>query len=392
MTTYDFDQVINRRQTPSAKWHWFNEDILPMWVADMDFQSPEPVIRALQERVAHGVFGYEFSADELSAVLCERMARLYNWTVTPEQILYLPGLVSGTNLVCRAMGKPGEAVLVQTPVYPPFLSAPANHGLTLQTADLTLITEGQTIRYEVDYDIFEAAITEQTRLFILCHPHNPIGESYRPEVLTRLAEICARHNIVICSDEIHCDLLLDGTSHTPMAALSPEIAMNCITLMAPSKTFNVPGLGCSFAIVQNPDLMARLKKAAEGIIPHVNLMGFTAALAAYRDGQEWLTQLLAYLTANRDFTIGYLHEHLPMIRHTMPEATYLMWLDCRELGLTESPYDFFLKEAKVALNNGDTFGHGGAGFVRFNFGCPRSLLIEGLERMRAAVNQLGIRN
>ena len=240
---YNFDQYIERRNTNSAKWEKYGNDVLPMWVADMDFASPEPLIQALRDRAEHGVFGYGQAPKELSEVICQRMVQRYNWQVTPEQIVFLPGLVSGLNALCRAIGEPGDGVLVQTPVYFPFLSAPANQDRTLQTAELSLITNGQTIDYEIDFDVFESAVDPRTRLFILCNPHNPIGRGYTRQEQTRMAEICIEHNLVICSDEIHCDLLLNGAQHLPLAALSPEIADRTITLIAPSKTYNIPGLG-----------------------------------------------------------------------------------------------------------------------------------------------------
>jgi cystathionine beta-lyase len=248
--------------------------------------------------------------------------------------------------------------------------------------------EDWRLRYEMDYDAFESAITAETRLFILCNPHNPVGRCYSREELTRLADICLRHNIIICSDEIHCDLLLDGAQHLPIAALSPEIAQQTITLMAPSKTFNIAGLECGFAIIQNPDLLRRLTTLSRGIVPGVNILGATAALAAYQNGEEWLSQLLTYLTANRDFLVEYTLTNLPSLRTTIPEGTYLAWLDCRESGISGNPFHFFLKEAGVALGDGVMFGPGGEGFVRLNFGCTHPTLAEALERMRAALEKL----
>ncbi len=383
--TYDFDRPIERRGTDSYKWQDYGDDVLPLWVADMDFAAPEAVLRALHDRVNHGVFGYGRPPAELTEVICERMQRLYQWEVTPEQIIYLPGLVAGLNLVCRAMGEPGEGVLVQTPVYPPFLTAPENHHLTLQTAELIYRREGQLLRYEIDDDQFEAAITPSTRLFILCNPHNPVGRCYTQAELTRLAEICARHDLIICADEIHCDLRLDDVPHLPLAALSPEIANRCITLMAPSKTFNIAGLDCGFAIVSNPNLRRRLTVASRGIVPGVNVMGATAALAAFKEGQLWLDEVLPYLAANRDFLVDYVLHHLPGLSLTAPQATYLAWLDCREAGIEGNPHQFFLKQARVALNDGPNFGPCGEGFVRLNFGCTRATLVEALERMRLAL-------
>lgn len=383
--TYNFDQLIERRHTDSAKWNYFAEDVLPMWVADMDFRSPEPVVQALRRRVEHGVFGYGWPTEEEREVICERMARLYDWEVTPDQVLFLPGVVSSLNAACRAVGKPGDGILVQTPVYYPFLSAPGNYEMTVDIAELPLTCQGDTLYYEIDYDVFEAAITPRTRMFLLCSPHNPTGRSYTREELTRLAEICVRHNLIICSDEIHCDLMMDGNAHLPTAAIDPEISERCITLMAPSKTFNIPGLGLNFAIVQNPNLMTHFKQATAGIVPHVRLMGVVAAMAAYTKGGEWLDALLKYLTSNRDFLVDYVAEHLPGIRTTIPEATYLAWLDCREGGIEGNPFDFFLEKARVGLNEGGQFGPGGEGFVRLNYGCPRFTLMEGLERMRKAL-------
>ncbi len=384
----NWDQLIDRRNTGSMKWGNYEQDVIPMWVADMDFRSPEPVIQALHERVEHGVFGYTAPPAELAAVICERLARLYRWNVTPEQIVYFPGVVSTLNVICRAFGQPGDGVLVQVPVYPPFLSAPLNHGLILQTAELTPRVREHTLCYETDYDAFEAAITPQTRLFILCHPHNPIGRELEPAQLAQLAEICLRHNVLFVSDEIHGDLMLGGKQHIPPASLAPEIAERCITLMAPSKTFNLPGLGCSFAVVPQPEWRQRLARASEGIIPLINALGFTAALAAYREGGDWLAALLEYLTANRDFMVNYISDHLPSLRTTVPEATYLAWLDCRDAGLPSSPYEFFLQKARVALSDGAAFGPGGQGFVRLNFGCPRAQLAEALERMARAMSAL----
>jgi cystathionine beta-lyase len=385
---YDFDRLIERRGSDSVKWQRYGNDILPMWVADMDFASPEPVTKALHERIAHGVFGYGTHETPLSAVLCERLAHLYHWQVTPEQILYLPGLVCGLNVICRAVGQPGDEVIVQSPVYPPFLAAPVHQKRILNPVKLALTQRGGTLYYEIDYAAFVSAITQRTRLFILCHPHNPVGRVFTCDELARLGEICIERDLIICSDEIHCDLLLDGTQHRPMASVAPEIAERCITLMAPSKTFNLAGLGISFAIVQNPALRQQVKAAAAGIVPQVNILGFVAALAAYRDGADWLKALLAYLTANRNLLVDYIQHQLPGIHTTCPQATYLAWLDCRKIPSINNPQHFFLRQAKVAFNDGATFGPGGEGFVRLNFGCQRALLMQGLERLKTALTRL----
>lgn len=385
---YDFDAIIDRRASDSSKWHFYSEDVLPMWVADMDFRSPEPILRAMHERVDHGVFGYGGATAQLREVICERMARLYHWEVHPEAIVSLPGLVCGLNVVSRAIGERGDGALVNTPVYPPFLSAPTNQERELHGALLTKEEYNGRLSYTIDYDAFAGAIRPNTRLFILCNPHNPIGRAYTPDELTKMADICLRHKLVICSDEIHCDLLLGDTQHTPLAALSPEIAEQTITLMAPSKTFNVPGLGCSLAIIPNADLRRKMQKASSGIVPHVNLLGYAAAIAAYTECQDWLDGLRAYLTANRDFVVNYITQNLPQLRVTVPEATYLAWIDCHASGIEGNPQKFFLEQAKVALNDGGAFGQGGEGFVRLNFGCPRGLLEQGLASMRNALQKL----
>ena len=381
---YDFDHSPIRRGTDSLKWQRYGA-ALPLWVADMDFAAPEPVLAALHERVTHGVFGYGAPPEELTEILCARMAERYGWAVAPEQIVYLPGLVSGLNVVCRAVGEPGDEVLVQTPVYPPFLTAPEHQDRRLVTAELCAERRDGRLHYSFDDTAFAAAMGSRTRLFILCHPHNPVGRAFSVDELSRLATLCERHDLTICSDEIHCDLLLDRRRHTPLAALAPDIAQRCITLMAPSKTFNIAGLGASFAIIQHPELRRRFKQAMRGIVPDANILSLSAALAAYRHGDDWLRALLDYLTANRDYLVEYVARHLPGISSTVPEATYLAWLDCRGANLPGNPHQFFLKKADVALNDGATFGPGGEGFVRLNFGCPRSMLTEGLERMRAAL-------
>jgi cysteine-S-conjugate beta-lyase len=379
---YNFDQIIDRTHTESAKWNEYGKDVLPMWVADMDFVSPEPVVRALQERVAHGVFGYPSELAGLRDVLIEHFQRLYHWTVKAEEILFVPGVVSGFNLVCQALTGPGTGVYMQTPVYMPFLTAPGNAGADRQESQLVCDARGN---YSIDWDTFEAGMTAETKLFMLCNPHNPVGRVYSQSELERMAEVCMRRGVMICSDEIHCDLLYSGYNHIPIASLSPEVAQNTITLLAPSKTFNMPGLFCSIAIIQNPELRKRFLKAKRGLMGEVNVLGLTAAKAAYQDGQEWLTQMLTYLEGNRDFLYETIKNELPMLTMTKTEGTYLAWIDCRRAGIDGTPKDTFLKKAKVALTDGAAFGKGGEGFVRLNFGCPRSLLADALERMKCVL-------
>jgi cystathionine beta-lyase len=379
---YDFDRVIERRHSDSTKWRHFAKDVLSLWTADMDFQSPYPVIEALHERVEHGVFGYSVESAALRQAIVERMERLYGWHIRPVDIVFQTGVVHGLHAVCRVAAAPGDHILYQPPVYPPIHAAPAHAGCVAVEA---LLVERPDGGYEIDFDRFEAAITPSTRLFILCNPHNPVGRVFERRELERLAEICLRHDLVICSDEIHADLLFPGFAHTPIASLSPEVAARTITLVAPSKTFNLAGLRCSFAIAQDAGLRRALQAGEGKEFSDVNLLGQVAALAAYRDGQDWLDQLLRYLEANRNHLTAFVRDELRGIAVAPAEATYLAWLDCRRAGITGSPYRFFLEHARVGLQDGAWFGAGGEGFVRLNFGCPRPVLHEALARIKTAL-------
>jgi cystathionine beta-lyase len=381
---YDFDRVIERRGTDSYKWKKYDEEVIPLWIADMDYISAEPIIQALHQRVDHGIFGYTRPTDELRIVIRERLKRLYQWDIQYEEIIFLPGLVTGLNLSFHVYAAPGEGVLIQPPIYFHFVKDPVMHGRVLN--DPPLIQNGDT--YEIDFEAFEKSITDRTKVFLLCNPHNPVARVYTVKELEKIAEICLRYNIIICSDEIHCDLLYPGYHHIPIATLSPEVANKTVTLMAPSKTYNLAGLSCGFAIIKNPDLRKIWETASYGLIPNANIMGHVAALAGFRDGQEWLNQLLIYLKGNRDFLSHYIKNRFPNIRMTKMEATYLAWLDCREAGIPGNPSEFFLKNSKVALNDGSEFGRVGEGFVRLNFACPRKTLNEALERMRAGLKKL----
>ncbi len=385
--SFDFDTPIDRRGTDSAKWLYYGEDVLPLWVADMDFRSPQPVIDALVERAQHGIFGYAMPSDSLVETLLERLATRHHWNVGKDALMFLPGLVTAMNVVARAVGEPGDGVAMTTPVYPPFFSAVTNSSRTLDAARLREVREGRTVRYEIDFEALEAAVTPRTRLFMLCNPHNPIGRVYTRAELEQLAEFCIRHDLIICSDEIHCDLVLGDAPHISIATLGPEVAQRTITLLAPSKTFNVPGLGFSFAVVENEALRARLTATSDGIVPHPNLMGYAAAEAAYRDGGPWLDALLDYLRGNRDLLVNFVRERLPDVVTTVPEGTYLAWLDFRNVPLPEGvdPFRFCLEHAKVALNDGAVFGDGGEGFTRLNFGCPRATLKLALEEIAQAL-------
>jgi cystathionine beta-lyase len=348
----------------------------------MDFVSPEPVVLALEERVRQGVFGYAKDPSTLHEAIVDWLEERFHWKVQPKDILALPGVVVGFNLISQALAGAGNAVTIQPPVYMPFLTVAKYMEGGLKEALLTLEANG---RYKVDFKAFEDSVDEQTKMFLLCSPHNPVGRVWEREELEHMAEICLRRNLTICSDEIHADLVFQPFTHIPMGALDPEIAARTVTLMAPSKTFNIPGLGFSFAVVQNPDLLKSIKAAHRGLVGHPNLIGQVAAEAAYRCGGEWLDEVLVYLQANRDFLVNWIRREIPCLKIYPPEGTYLAWIDCRGAGIEGSPAEFFLKQARVGLSDGTAFGTGGEGFVRLNFGCTRATLVEGLERMKRAL-------
>src|SRR6185369_12097526 len=375
---FDFDTVIDRSGTSSEKWdRYAGRDIIPLWVADMDFRSPPGVIAALYERIEHGVFGYTHPPQGLVEAVLEHLQRDFAWQVRPEWLVWLPGLVCGLNVLSKAVGKPGDEVITFTPIYPPFMSAPTLTGRT--TVKVPLMLKGG--RWVADQEALERAITPRTRMLLLCSPHNPVGRAWSREELQQFADLCERHDLIIGSDEIHAGLILDeGVQHIPIATLSAETARRTITLLAPSKTYNIPGLGCSFAVISDPALRQRFTRAAGRIVPHVNTLGYTAAEAAYRHGEEWRRQLLVYLRGNRDLVAAGI-DAIPGLAMTHVEATYLAWIDARPAGI-EQPGRFF-EEAGVGLSDGADFD--APGFVRLNFGCSRSLLVEALQRMRRAL-------
>ncbi len=390
---FDFDQIIDRRHSNSIKWTAYAEDVLPMWVADMDFGVPQPIQKALHKAVEHGVFGYEMPSQALLKSVSDRLKKLYDWDVDEKSVVPVTGLVSGFYAAANSLCRPGDGYIIQTPVYMPFNDIQKNLGVIRQEARLNRVVENQRLHYEIDWTGFENAFNSggsQSKMFLLCNPHNPSGQVYQPAELLKMADYCLKNNTIMVSDEIHSELLLDGVRHTPLATLSPEIADQSITLIAPSKTFNIAGLFCGFAIVPNPELRKGFKTSVERMTLHVSSLAQVAAQSAFSgECDGWLSELLAYLTDNRNFMLNFVEQNLPGIQITSPDATYLAWLDCNELvasgKISGSPFDFFLKEAKVALNDGAAFGTGGKNFVRLNFGCPRATLQEGLERLQKAL-------
>ncbi|WP_299024842.1 PatB family C-S lyase [uncultured Thermanaerothrix sp.] len=381
---FNFDTFPDRRTTESLKWRAYAKDVLPMWVADMDFLSPPKVIEALRARVEHGIYGYAIDPPSLKQAIMTWLEARYQWRVSEEEIVFVPSVVSGFNLVALALKTPGSGLLIQTPVYPPFLNVARQAGMKDQRLPLSRDAAG---RYYVDGDRFRAALTPETRMFLLCNPHNPVGRVFTREELWIMAEACLEQDVVICSDEIHCDLTYSGHVHIPIATLDEAIARKTVTLMSPSKTFNLAGLKFAFAVVPDPALRKTLKQLVHDLGGGMNIMGLVAAEAAYTRGAEWLQHLLKILESNRNYLYEYVQNELPGLEMQPPEATYLAWLDCRGLDLQPNPYEFFLNEARVALNNGRDFGAEGRGFVRLNFGCPRATLEQGLLRMKAALER-----
>jgi cystathionine beta-lyase len=384
--SFDFDTLPQRHGTDSQKWQKYaGKDILPLWVADMDFRSSPAIVAALHERVEHGIFGYARPTTSTVSAVTDALAARYGWTIDPTWIVWLPGLVCGLNVTAQAFALPGEEVLTLTPVYPPFMTAPKNSGRVSVTVPFVLNASISPARWEIDWDALERAVTSKTKLFFLCNPHNPLARVWRRDELVRLGEFCTRHDLVLCSDEIHCDLILDSSRpHVPSATLSPEIAARSITLMAPSKTYNVPGLGTSFAIISDATLRARFVRATAGIVAEVTTLGFAACEAAYRDSEPWRQDLLAYLRGNRDFLLDFLARELPGLHVAAPiEATYLAWINVESLNLGDPIAHF--EQHGVGLSDGAFFGARRGSHVRINFGCPRATLAEALRRMKAAV-------
>lgn len=374
-----------RRNINLTKWTFVPRDVLPMWVADMDFPAPKLILEALRKRLDHGVLGYEIPGRVLQERVSARMEHLYDWKVKPEAVLTVPGVVSGFSVAARAFCTPKKGLAIQTPVYNAFHDVKKDVGIPQVDIPLVKNVKGNVISYEIDWDAFEKKV-RKARMFLLCNPHNPLGIIFSRRELTRMAEICIRHKVLIVSDEIHAELLLSNNKFTPMAKLSREIEKHVITLIAPSKTFNVPGLFCAFAVIPNRELREPFEKEMNRLRLHVASPGLHAAHTAYSGRcDSWLDQLLGYLTSNRDFLVDYVTKHMPDVRTTIPDATYLGWLDFTQAGIQGSPFDFFHKNAKVYLSDGKIFGREGEGHLRINFGTSRVVLKDGLERMRRAL-------
>lgn len=375
---FNFDSFPQRQGTGSIKWDRFPGK-LPYWVADMDFVSPDCILEALHQRVDHGVFGYAHAHAGLVEALLEYLRGIHDVHVSEDDLIHLPGMVLALSLACRAFAEPGDQVMICSPVYYPFFHVAADAGAEL--IDVPHVRDEVTWRF--DWDAMEAAVTPRTRLFILCNPQNPLGRAFTQEEIVQLAEFCQRHDLILVADEIHCDLVLEpGQQHFSASRLPEELRQRVITLMAPSKTYNIAGLGYSFGIIENEELRRKFVKARGCTVPEINLLAMVAAEAAYRNGEPWRQALLEYLRVNRDTLASYVQTEMTELTVHEHAATYLYWIDCSRLNLP-NPAQFFSQKANVFLTDGTPFGSGQ--HVRFNFGCPKDHMLAGLEAMKSAL-------
>jgi cystathionine beta-lyase len=385
---WNFDEPAGREGTDCIKYDRREEtfgvkDIIPMWVADMDFNTPDFVVESLQKRLEHQIYGYSFRSSEYFQSMISWIKTRHNWTVEKEWISFSPGIVPALNFCTLAFTQAGDNIIVQPPVYFPFFSAAESHGRNLIYNRLTE-SEG---KWDMDYNSLIAGIDSKTKMIIISNPHNPVGRVWTPEELNNLADICLKNNILIISDEIHCDLVLPGFTHTPMASLSEKIAENTVTLIAPSKTFNLAGLSTSSVIIKNPVLRKSFNRIVDNLhVGNGNIFGNTASIAAYTNGHKWLDALLDYIDNNIEFVKDYCGKMIPEIIPVQPEATYMIWLDCRRFGMSgKDLQNFFVHKAGVGMNEGSTFGPGGEGFMRMNLGTTHQTVMKAMEQIERAV-------
>ncbi|MRN52887.1 MalY/PatB family protein [Paenibacillus monticola] len=384
---YDFDRVIDRRNTRSYKWDqseklFGDKDILPLWVADMDFESPPAVKEALVRRAEEGIYGYSVPSDSYKEAITAWFSRRHQWEIQPEWITDSPGIVTSLSLSVELFSKPGDQVIIQSPVYYPFYDVINMNDR--KVAKNPLIERNG--RFEMDFEQLEGLMQGGAKLLLLCSPHNPGGRVWEREELLQLGALCLRYGVMVISDEIHCDLALAGHKHIPFASLSEDIANITLTTLAATKTFNLPGLQTSYIVASNPDLKRKFDQRLKALSLHMSgFLAPEAVQAAYNEGEQWLDELQQYIAGNVEYAITYLSEHLPQVNVMRPQATYLLWLDCRGLNLdTAGLKKLMYSEAKVAFNEGSVFGTEGVGHLRINMACPRSILVEALERFSQA--------
>lgn len=389
--TWNFDEPVAREGTDCIKYDLREEifgikDVIPMWVADMDFNTPDFIIKALKNRLNHEIFGYSLRPEEYYKSIISWLTRKHSWLIEKEWISFSPGVVPALNFSTLAFTRPGDGIIVQPPVYFPFFSAVESHGRKLIYNPL----RENKGRWEMDFENLESSIDADTKMIIISNPHNPVGRVWSPEELNRLAAICLKNNLLILSDEIHCDLVLPDYTHTPMASLSEEIAEKTVTFIAPSKTFNLAGLSTSSVIISNPALKKSFSRVIENQhVTNGNIFGTIASIAAYSQGYEWLNALLGYIDNNISFVEDYCNQMIPEILPVRSEATYMIWLDCRKLAMTgKELQEFFVKKAGVGMNEGSTFGPGGEGFMRMNVASSHRIVKKAMEQIEKAVSTI----
>lgn len=388
---YNFDEIINRKNTNSVKHDLLKsifgtEDVIPMWVADMDFKTPDFVIKKIRERAEHEVLGYTFRGDGFYNSVINWLKYKHQWEVKKDWISFSPGVVPALTMAVEALTKPGDKIIVQSPVYFPFYTTIQNTGRQLLNNELKL----ENGKYYIDFEDLKRQIDSRTKMLLLCSPHNPVGRVWTKEELEHLAKICLENEILIVADEIHSDIIFNGFTHTPMASLSDEIANITISTYAPSKTFNLAGMSSSVLVIPN----AKLKTTYDNYLGdlHIqmgNIFGGVALEAAYNDGKDWLKEMINYIEGNTELVRQFAKKHATKMELIEPEATYLLWLDFRKLGLDDNALkQFIIKKAKLGLNHGAMFGAGGEGFQRMNVACPRSVVETALEQLEIALNSI----
>ncbi|WP_274366086.1 MalY/PatB family protein [Paenibacillus thermotolerans] len=391
---YDFDKMMNRKNTSSLKWDQLTslfggEDVLPLWVADMDFPCAQPIVDALVARAKEGIYGYTIRTDEWTNAIRGWYERRHGWSIEPESILMSPSVVTSLALSVELLSEPGAGVILQPPVYYPFYDVIKSNGRQVLRSPLLLGDDG---KYRMDYDSLERLMKDGAKLMLLCNPHNPGGRVWTREELGRLAELAVRYGVTVVSDEIHCDIVYAPSKHVPYATISEEAKQTSVTLLAATKTFNIPGVQSSLIVAANGKLRTKLSNRIKTLSLHMqNFFAHSATIAAFSEGDDWLDQLIPYLKGNLDAAAAFLEERLPSVRPIRPEGTYLLWVDCRALGRdVEGLKKLMFSEAKVAFSEGSVFGdQEGSGYLRINCACPRPLLMEALERFAAAVNRSG---
>jgi len=388
---WNFDEEVTRKGTDCIKYDLREEifgrkDVIPMWVADMDFKTPGFIIEKLRKRLDHEIFGYSFRPPEYYSSIIRWLKTKHNWQIEKEWICFCPGIVPALNLCTLAFTRPGDSIIVQPPVYFPFFSAAESHGRNLVYNQLA----EKDGKWSMDFDSLNGLVNENTKMIIISNPHNPVGRAWTPEELETLAGICLKNNILILSDEIHCDLMLPGASHSPVAKISDRIAEITVTCIAPSKTFNLAGLGTSSVIISNPVLRKYFNKKVESLhIGNGNIFGTIASIAAYSEGYNWLDDLMNYIGQNVELVMNYCNELIPEIIPVRPEATYMIWLDCRKFGMTgKELHKFFVEKCGVGMNEGSTFGPGGEGFMRMNLATTRNTVTKAIENIEKAVAEI----